>query len=767
MALMRRSERVRALLLNPLQPFPGYLPAPLLASPLLRWNTATEIDNIGAMAPLAFHLMSPFELSDPATAVVPPHLMRPDIPLIVTLYDLIPYLMPERYLVDPAWKKRYMQRVEVIRGADLVLAISEATRQDAIRELGMSPARVVNIQGGVGPEFTSPTDGTQTFGSLRERLPAIRSSYFFTVAGAEYRKNTERLIEAYAALPRALRSRHQLVITCELPRGWRDAWLERARQAGCADGEVLLTGRVDDSTLVQLYQSAKLFVFPSLYEGFGLPVAESIACSRPAITSNVSSLPEILEYPSATFDPESISAISALMARGVDDDDFHQELTEVARRRAPLFRWDAVAERSLEAVATVVDRDPERPGRARIHPRRLKVALVTPLPPEQSGIASYSARIIPKLAERVDLEVLYASRQERPTVSWRGVPLLPINALGRYLNPHAYHAIIYAVGNSPSHLATYEMMTTYPGIGWFHDVRLPHLYWHYAQSVGVNPHTFIGEQLRRHYGSRAPGHAVEEWSLDLVDRFGLGLTPELVRGSRHVIVHSPFAERLLRLDQGPDVRCPPITVLPLAAAPLRHGGPVPRRQPPVVGSLGLVDERKLPLLLIDAIAEIPLDHRPRLVFIGPCEDWKRDWLLGHAHRRGLADGVDFTGWISVEDWQTQIAGLTCAVQLRAGSNGESAASIRDAMASGVPVITNMMAIAEEFPSDSIDALPTDTGASVLAQHICAVCNDAATWRSLSRGAWRYSNSVTEAQVADQLVEIIRATVDAEGTVGMG
>lgn len=206
------------------------------------------------------------------------------------------------------------------------------------------------------------------------------------------------------------------------------------------------------------------------------------------------------------------------------------------------------------------------------------------------------------------------------------------------------------------------------------------------------------------------------------------------------------------------MRCPPIAVVSHAAAPPRPEGPVRRVSPPVVGSLGLVDERKSPLLLIDAVAAIPAERRPRLVFVGPCEDWKRDWLLEHAAQGGVADLVEVIGWVSAGEWQRCIEHLTCAVQLRVGTNGESAGSIRDAMGSGVPVISNMIAVGEEFPAGSLVSLPSDAGAKDIAAQIDRVCHDPIAWAELSEAGWRYTETVSPDVVVDQILAAIEATV---------
>jgi glycosyltransferase involved in cell wall biosynthesis len=377
------------------------------------------------------------------------------------------------------------------------------------------------------------------------------------------------------------------------------------------------------------------------------------------------------------------------------------------------------------------------------------------------GIASYSARLLPALAAHMDLDVLH-SNPETPTVSPPGVRALPLIGLGRYVNPHSYDAVVYAIGNSPHHVATYEKLLVHTGIVWLHDVRVPHLIWHYAASHGIEPGDYIADLLHRHYGMRYPARALTDWSVALCERYGLGLAPAVVRGARGVLVHSRLAERLLRLDLGPDAAAPPIRVVPHAAAPLRPAGPVARRSPPVVGALGLVDERKSPLLLVDAIAEIPTADRPELIFIGPCEDWKRDWIFTHATEAGVAGAVSFTGHVDVEGWWAAIDRLTCAVQLRVGTNGESSGSTRDAMARGVPVITNQVGVAEELPPGSLVALPADVDAPGLAAAILEVCGDAGVWRRLSEAGWSYSATVTEDAVAAELAAAVSELAGRDG-----
>src|SRR4051794_25676038 len=111
-AMLAYPGLVRGLLLNPLLPFPGNLPPDLLPCPLIDWSTAASFRRAGAGGPIAYQILSPFELRHPVETVVPPHVMRPDVPVVVTVYDLIPLVMPETYLRDPDTARRYHHRLD-------------------------------------------------------------------------------------------------------------------------------------------------------------------------------------------------------------------------------------------------------------------------------------------------------------------------------------------------------------------------------------------------------------------------------------------------------------------------------------------------------------------------------------------------------------------------------------------------------------------------------------------------------------------------------
>ncbi len=744
--------RVRAMLLNPYLPFPGHLPLSMVASPDLHWNTATQFRRAERTGAIAYHVMSPFEFSGPRATVVPEHSAHGDIPLVVTLYDLIPLGAPDRYLADPVQRRRYLDRLDLIREADLVLAISEWTRQDAIRELGLDGARVVTIGTGVSPFFGLGDGRDEAVRLLRQVLPAVQRRVVLCVSGADDRKNTERLIEAYASLPDSLRAGHQLVIVCSLPPVWAERWHDVAHIHGLAPGELVLTGRVDDPVLRALYQVARLLVCPSLYEGFGMPVAEAIACGCPAITSSTSSLPSILELPASTFDPTDAGEMAALLERALADDGFRELLIETARQRAGEHTWAGVAQRTLDAL----DRLPDKPEPAPA--RRLRIAIAGPMPPTASGIADYNARLIGELARRCDLDVLLPTSEVADGLSESDARHLPLSELGRLIDAHSYDALIWTVGNSPHHFEIFEAMQAFPGVAWLHDVRLAGFQDNYERDR--HPLTYaesFAATLRAQYGPRVPAEVLERPLPDAPHLYGLGVTRDWVRNARAVIVNSAFAAQLLAIDQGPDGPLPPVWTLPPAVG-TAAAAPPPPPPIPVVGVFGIVHPYKACELLLDALPAVHAATGAGMMFVGECSAAYERELRAHAAQRGIAEHVHFTGGQSAPDYAAWFRRVTCAAQLRLATNGESSAAIRDAMAAGLAVITNVLFAAQDF-GDAVVALPPDCDVAQLSSVLITLISDEAERRAIGERALAYARRETFSLLAERLLAAV-ATLSA-------
>ena len=278
-----------------------------------------------------------------------PHAL-PDAFTVATLYDLIP-LHDADYLGQARFRDWYMHRLEVLQRSDLLLAISEWVRSDAIERLGVDPDRIVAIGAGVDARFSPPAPGTDHGSILHERF-GIKRPFVLYNGGFDKRKNVLALIEAYASLPQALRVRHVLVIVGRVDTLARERFADTLAARQLRTDEVVFTGFVSDEDLVRLYQACALFVFPSEREGFGLAPLEAMACGAPTLVNNATSLPEVVGNPEALFDARQPGAMTARIEAVLTDAGLATRLRDSGLDRASHFTWRAVAARALTAIET-------------------------------------------------------------------------------------------------------------------------------------------------------------------------------------------------------------------------------------------------------------------------------------------------------------------------------------------------------------------------------------------------------------------------------
>jgi glycosyltransferase involved in cell wall biosynthesis len=380
-----------------------------------------------------------------------------------TLYDLIPLLFADIYLPDSE-RPLYDARVALFRQLDLVFAISESARQDAISRLAIAPHRIVTIGAAVSSAFhhldsISPGAIQQTLARCR-----LGARFILYTGGIDYRKNIDGLLAAYAALPEALVRDVQLAIVCEIPDAQRRELLIRAQALGVANPPVF-TGYLSDQDLNVLYNVCEIFVFPSLYEGFGLPLLEAMTCGACVISSNTSSMPEIVGDPEVLFDPHDTATMTRLMFELLANPYRRRRLSASNRHRARNFSWDAVAFRVIEAMEDAHART--RIDRASVcGASRPRAALVAPLL-AQRAIGSYAAALLPYWQRHFELDIVAI-----------GCPLGPGELPDRYRvmdateftqSAQQYSAILYHIGTAELPQGSYELLRLLPGIVVIHD----------------------------------------------------------------------------------------------------------------------------------------------------------------------------------------------------------------------------------------------------------------------------------------------------------
>jgi len=274
-----------------------------------------------------------------------------DIPTATIFYDLIPLLFQDTYLQDPKIKTWYHKKVKTLKKSDLLLAISNAARDEAITLLELNPDKVVNISADTN-DLYRPIDIPIAAKQHLYSTHGIKDNFILYTSSPDARKNHVKLIEAYAKLPQHIIEKYQLVFIGGMHHTIQYKFRDIAKKCGLYDDRLILTNRISDDAMLMLYNLATLFVFPSLHEGFGLPALEAMRCHTPVIGSNVSSLPEVIGYDEALFDPEDSTSIAAKIEEVLTDKVFYNTLTEHAKKQKLKFNWDTSARIVFESLAT-------------------------------------------------------------------------------------------------------------------------------------------------------------------------------------------------------------------------------------------------------------------------------------------------------------------------------------------------------------------------------------------------------------------------------
>jgi glycosyltransferase involved in cell wall biosynthesis len=274
----------------------------------------------------------------------PNHILVPNIKSdikITTIHDLSVIKNPEHHPMD---RVKYFNKniTQTILNSHHFITVSEFIKNEITEYLGINPEKITVIYNGFNQEIFKkyPQEILIPFAKKRN----IPENYILYVGTIEPRKNLKNLILAYLELSQSLKSQYKLVLTGY--HGWENSeifnFVKKERE------NIIYTGYMDDLELAYLYNLAKVLVYPSIYEGFGLPPLEAMACEIPVITSNVSSMPEIYEDSAFYIDPKDPNDIKQAIETILEDKSLREGLRQKARERAGLFSWENSAKNHLK-----------------------------------------------------------------------------------------------------------------------------------------------------------------------------------------------------------------------------------------------------------------------------------------------------------------------------------------------------------------------------------------------------------------------------------
>ncbi|MDX8436151.1 glycosyltransferase [Mesorhizobium abyssinicae] len=682
---------------------------------------------LASLNPDIIHITSLFEgFDDDAATSVGSMFGR--TPLSVTLYDLIPLLDDNQFLGrDKCLAEWYRRKLDYLTSSDMLLAISESSRDDAITNIGISPTRIYNVGSACSNIFQKRQVSTSDVEHLYSKFN-LRSEFIVCSSTLEPHKNLQRFLRCFSSLPNKILEKYKVVLVGRISDFQRELLNDFLSSINLSRNQVISTGYVTDYELVSLYNLCDLTVVPSYLEGFGLPALEAMACGAAVIGSSAPSISEVIGLKEALFDPYDDVDLTAKLRQALSDKDFRTSLRSHGLERAQRFSWNETARSALSFLEQAVKKFGA--SETIVENQGLpKLAYVSPLPPSQTGIAEYSAELIAPLSEHYEITCII----DQPILDNQIVKFPEIRSSEWFrINYKYFDRVLYQVGNSPFHEYMRALMEDIPGVMVLHDFFLSSYLFHIQSEKGANVWT---NALYDSHGYTSVKDSLLD-DMQTVADYPANLT--FIRNSQGVIVHSAHSRHLAEQWYGEGFS-DNWHVVPM----LRQPSPASDREKArallgiskdslVVCSFGLLAPTKLNHRLLDAFLSSTLagDSASQLVFVGQHGGEYGASLDRTIRKSGISERIRITGWADMATYRNYLAAADIAVQLRTQSRGETSAATLDCLNYGLATVVNAHGSLAELPDESVWKLPDNFHDSSLIEALETLRKDAEARRSL-------------------------------------
>jgi len=675
-------------------------------------------------------------------------------------------LLRQASSADAPMRDWRLNRLREVQRLELLLATSDHARKQALETLELPEERVVTVLAAADDEFGLHKLTPDELVALQSRL-GISRPFLLLQVGTDDFQMAEMLLHAFARLPETIRSRYQLAVVGDRAECERDKLTATLARCGLPGDEAIIASGVPGDDLRALYGASTLVVSASESDCLGSSALTAMSCGAPVIAAAIGGLPEVIGREDALFDPRDDLAIATKIHQALSDPGFRDSLQDHGSQQASRFSWDASAARTLEVFAQLHERNQANKTTAPAARRpRLRLAFVSPLPPERSGIADYSTDLLPELARHYDIDViLHQASMHDPWVAANATPRSV-----SWFDAHAadYGRIVYQFGNSHYHEHMFALLARHPGVVVLHDFFLSGPV-HHCDQAGYPPGAFAKALYRSHgYAAIADEmHTGREAAL-----WKYPCNKVVLDGAEGVIVHSRYAMQLADAWYGagcarewqyiPLMRVQP-PVMDRSAARQRLGL---ANTDFLVCSLGHLGPSKLDDLLLDAWLDSPLSADPScfLAYVGETHPGEyHEKLIRTMKGSSLGDRVSITGFAPRPLYEDYLAAADIAVQLRTLSRGETSASVLDCLAHGVPTIANANGSAAELPEDTLLMIQDEFSQAELVDALVQLQRDPHKRDQLSRCGSEYVRTVHSPAHAGRLYRkaIERFAVDSD------
>lgn len=642
------------------------------------------------------HFTSPFMFD-----IEVPDMTQLKVKKTYLVYDLIPIIMKEHYY--DTWpdhiRKIYDERCKIVSKADLILTISQASKNDLVQRLSINPGRIEVIYASTNEELYQNSRTGMEPDILEEEL-GLSSPFIYSLTGYDVRKNNKGLIKAFSNISSAY-PELKLVISGIKNDLEQNEFKQYASSINAPVDRIIFLGFVSEECLLALYRECEVFVFPSLYEGFGLPVLEAMRVGAPVITTNCSSLVEVAGEAAILVKPDDDEELVQALHSVLEDSTVKQQLKEKSLKQSQFFNWNNVTLDSMQTLKKLLNNIMEETTNG-----KPILAFVSPLAPQVSGIADYSEEMLIYLRDYFEIKIIVNGITPSNAFISENFEVIDVKKQQSRLDSISYR--LYHMGNNELHDWIYELLKKYPGTVLLHDLNLFGFFMHTTFVKGFKEQ--FRNELTYAYGPEgfeAGRQLLENGTYPNSQQFPL--FHRVVDLSNGLIVHSKWLKETIETSASftGDIKVVPHGVAfdPSLESPQVDEMRNHLRMDPkkfTIGVFGnMIPNKRIDVIIRCFASLLKTNPNTDLYIVGHAEQNVKQDLLKLVKHFGISHNVKFIYSPDIIDFKRYIMASNLCINLRWPTMGETSGTLTRALGYGIPCIVSNVGSYQEYPDNCV------------------------------------------------------------------